>query len=591
MSIKKNDYLFIAGLLEHLSVRRKIQCLFLLMLMILATFVEIISIGAVVPFIAVLTNPEKIYNISSLRYFLEIINVKYPKQILLSITIIFIIASIASGVIRLLLIWANTKLSFAIGSDLSISIYKRTLYQPYSIHVSRNSSEIISGITGKVNVLITSITSLLSMISSGIILTSLSITVLILEPVIFMSVFGGFGILYSIIIKVTKKKLSINGKIISLESTKLVKSIQEGLGGIRDVLIDNNQAIYCDIYRKSDMPLRHALGENSFISSSPRYIIESVGMILIAVVAYYLAMQPDGIIKAIPILGALALGAQRMLPLLQQLYGSWSTINGYRESIKDAYSLLEQPLPTIKDRISDQDILFKEHIKLSNISFRYSSENSWVLKNLNINIKKGSRVGLIGVTGCGKSTFIDIIMALLSPEEGYLEIDEKIITDENRRAWQKHIAHVPQTIYLTDSTIEENIAFGIPKEKIDKKRLMESARQAQLTDIIDSWPNGYRTFVGERGIRLSGGQRQRIGIARALYKKADVIIFDEATSSLDNATEMAVMDSIEGLDEKLTVIIIAHRLTTLKNCTQIIELANSGIKRIIKYEELMKENE
>jgi ATP-binding cassette subfamily B protein len=209
------------------------------------------------------------------------------------------------------------------------------------------------------------------------------------------------------------------------------------------------------------------------------------------------------------------------------------------------------------------------------------------LKDLDLRIAKGSRVGFIGQTGSGKSTLLDIVMGLLVPTSGTFTVDSQKITVENQRSWQAHIAHVPQAIFLADSTIEENIAFGQPKIAIDRKRVIQAAKQAQIADIIETWPSQYDTFVGERGIRLSGGQRQRIGIARALYKQADTIIFDEATSALDNETEQAVMDAIESLSETLTVLIVAHRLTTLKNCTQIVELGNSGILRLGSYQDIV----
>ena len=202
-------------------------------------------------------------------------------------------------------------------------------------------------------------------------------------------------------------------------------------------------------------------------------------------------------------------------------------------------------------------------------------------------IFKGSKVGFIGLTGSGKSTLLDVVMGLLEPTTGSLEVDGQAIMASNQRAWQAHIAHVPQAIFLADSTIEDNIAFGVPKDQIDFLRVQQAAQKAQIADSIESWPSRYQTVVGERGIRLSGGQRQRIGIARALYKQADVIIFDEATSALDTETEQSVMQSIEGLSKDLTLLIIAHRLTTLKNCTQIVELGGGGVKRVGSYQDMV----
>ena len=320
---------------------------------------------------------------------------------------------------------------------------------------------------------------------------------------------------------------------------------------------------------------------------SPRYALEALGMLLISALAYMLALQPNGIAKAIPVLGVLALGAQRLLPILQLAYSSLSTIQGGQASLKDALELLEQPLPEYADQPPVRPLMFRKQIELKNLSFRYTEQTPLVLNNLNLEISKGSRTGFIGVTGSGKSTLLDVVMGLLQPTDGALEIDGQSITSANNRAWQAHIAHVPQAIYLSDSTIEENIAFGIPKGNIDHNRVKQAAQQAQIAHIIESWPKKYNTYVGERGIRLSGGQRQRIGIARALYKQADVIIFDEATSALDNDTEQAVMEAIESLGNELTILIIAHRLTTLKNCTQVVEIGEEGIKRIGTYTDIV----
>ena len=402
--------------------------------------------------------------------------------------------------------------------------------------------------------------------------------------------FGGIGLIYALIIRLTRYRLLTNSQISARESTHVIKSLQEGLGGIRDVLINGSQATYCQIYRDADLPLRRVQASNLFIVGSPRYVMEALGMMLIAVLAYSLAHQADGITKAIPILGALALGAQRLLPVLQQAYGAWTGILGGQASLQDALELLEQPLPDYAEQPAAQPLPFKDNISLKQLGFCYTTQTPYVLKHINLSIAKGSRIGFIGATGSGKSTMIDIIMSLLQPTDGKLEIDGQAVTPSNQRAWQAHIAHVPQAIFLADSSIEENIAFGTPKGQIDHERVLQVAQQAQIVDTIESWPKQYQTLVGERGVRLSGGQRQRIGIARALYKQADVIIFDEATSSLDNETEQAVMQAIEGLSKDLTLLIVAHRLTTLKNCKQIVELGEGGIKRVGSYQDIVNQS-
>ncbi len=574
----------------HISPLRRGQFMFLLVLMLVASFAEILSIGAVLPFLGALTAPERIFEMSVTQPIIQILKLTEPKQLLLPLTVAFGLAALIAGTMRLMLLWASTRLSFATGADLSINIYRRTLYQSYAVHCARNSSEVIDGISGKANGVIYSIiVPTLTLISSSVMIVAILAALLAVEPVIALVAFGGFGLIYLVIVRLTRKQLMADSNCVARESTQVIKSLQEGLGGIRDVLIDGSQETYCHIYRNADSPLRRAQGNSLFISASPRYGMEALGMLLIAALAYSLAQQVDGIAKAIPILGALALGAQRLLPVLQQAYGSWTQINSGQASLKDTLKLLDQPLPDYANQ-SIMRLPFNQSITLRQLSFCYGEQAPYVLNQLNLSIKKGSRVGFIGTTGSGKSTLIDIVMGLLQPTNGLLEIDGLPITPANHRAWQSHIAHVPQAIFLADSTIEENIAFGIPREQIDHSRVKRAAEQAQIAETIESWPKQYQNFVGERGIRLSGGQRQRIGIARALYKHADVIIFDEATSALDSETEQAVMQAIEGLNKELTLLIIAHRLTTLKSCTQIVELSNGNIKRIGRYQDFVNQS-
>lgn len=573
---------------QHIRPRRRLQFVFLLILMVLTSFAEIVSIGAVLPFLGVLTAPEKVFEHSAAQPLIQLLELSEPKQLLLPLTIAFGLAAVFAGAMRLLLLWVTTRLSFAAGADLSISIYHRTLYQPYAVHCARNSSEVINGISSKTNkVIYQTIIPILTILSSSIMLTAILIALSSVNPWIALAAFGGFGLIYALIIRLTRKRLLISSQRIAHESTQVIKSLQEGLGGIRDVLIDGSQSTFYQIYRNADLPLRRAQGNNLFISSSPRFGMEALGMLFIALLAYALAQEADGITQAIPVLGALALGAQRLLPVLQQAYSSWAQIRGEQASLQDTIELLEQPIPSYIDQPVSKKLSFTQQIQLQQLAFRYSAETPWVLQKINLSITKGSRIGFIGTTGSGKSTLIDIIMGLLQPTEGTLTIDGQTLTAENQRAWQQHIAHVPQNIFLADSTVAENIAFGTPKEFINYKLIRLAAQQAQIAESIESWPEQYETFVGERGIRLSGGQRQRIGIARALYKQADVIVLDEATSALDTETERAVMRAIELLKNDITLIIIAHRLTTLKNCTQIVELRDGHIRSIGSYQAII----
>lgn len=569
---------------HHISARRRSQFGLLLVLMLLASLSEILSIGAVLPFLGVLTSPENVFGHRYAQPFVQAMGIKEPRDLILPLTIIFASMALLSGFSRLILIWVSTRISFAAGADLSIDIYRRTLYQPYAVHVARNSSEVINGITGKTNSIIHgALLPTLSLISSAVMLIMILAALLMVNTWMALAAFGGFGAIYAGVIRITKRRLLVDSQRISRESTNVIKALQEGLGGIRDVLLDGSQPAYCKIYRDADGPLRRAQGNTIFVGQSPRFGMESLGMLLIAFLAYLLAQQPNGIAKAIPLLGALALGAQRLLPVLQLAYSSWVSIQSSHESLKDALDLLDQPLPVYASLSETQPIRFEREITLRNLSFQYSPNSPLVLQSINLRFSKGARIGFMGTTGSGKSTLLDIVMGLLTPTHGALEVDGQTILPSNCRGWQAHIAHVPQAIFLADCTIEENIAFGIERACIDRERVREAARRAQIADFIEAMPQGYETPTGERGVRLSGGQRQRIGIARALYKQADVIIFDEATSALDSETEAAVMRAIDTIGAEVTVLIIAHRLTTLKNCTQVVELERGRIRKSGSY--------
>lgn len=554
--------------------------------MVLSSFAEILSIGSVLPFLGILTSPEWIFAHPLTQPINSYFGITSPQELLLPLTIIFVLAAFIAGILRMLLLWASSRLSFAAGADISINIYQRTLFQPYSVHISRNSNEIISGISKKTDITIEVMTELLTLISSSLILLFILTTLVLIDPVVSIVSFCGFGFIYGLILMITRKRLLTNGIIIAKESTRVIKSLQEGLGGIRDILIDGSQEVYCQDYHSADLAQRRAQGNNWFMARFPRYSMESLGMILIAAFAYLLSGQQDGIIGAIPTLGLLALGAQRLLPVAQQSYYALTFIRGNQASLQDTLNLLEQPLPSYWNKGIVKPIEFNSWITLSNISFRYSANDPWVIKDLSLNIRKGSRIGLIGTTGSGKSTLLDIMMGLLKPTHGFFSIDNQHVTLENYRNWQARIAHVPQTIFLADKSLEENIAFGVSPKDIDRDRVKTAAKNARIAELIESWPLQYKTLTGERGMRLSGGQRQRIGIARALYKEADVLILDEATSALDGDTEESVMESIGNLSTNLTVIIIAHRLTTLKNCSLIIELAQGQIVRTGKYQDI-----
>lgn len=557
----------------YLSRKRKNQLVFLLILMVTTSIAEVISIGAVIPFLGVLSNSEVIFKHELILPFTQLLGIANHKELLLPITVIFIVASIFSGLMRIVLLWVQTRVSHAIGADLGYDIYKFMLQQPYEDHMSRNSSEVISAVSTKINqVVAQTIKPVMILMSSFFILVAMSAFLIYVNPLVAFSVLFGFIVIYVFIVLLTRSRVLKNGKIINTKSNVIIKLVQEGLGGFRNLILDDLHHLFKNSFHREDKKLRRAIANNQILSQSPRHGVESIGMVLIALIAYSMGGDDGDFSAVIPVLGAFAVGAQRILPLLQQSYSSWSSIYGSQAVLEEVMSLVKKPLKKNKPRSDSKSLTFDKSIKLNNLSFTYKKSDSQVLNRINIEILKGSRVGFIGETGSGKSTLLDIIMCLLYPVEGVITIDGVEVDSNNFNEWQAHIAHIPQNIFLIDDTITRNIAFGILDDKIDNSRVAFAAKKAGISNFIESLDFKYETIVGERGARLSGGQRQRIGIARALYKKSDVIILDEATSALDEKTENSVMKEIYKINKNVTIIMVSHRLSTMKNCDLIYEL-------------------
>lgn len=581
-------------LFSHVSHRRRWQLSGLLVLMLVGAVAEMATLGAVVPFLALLADPGMANQYPLLLQVLGWLG-GTTGNLLLSAAILFGIIAVGAGLVRILLMWVSLRISFGLGADIGGEVYRRTLYQPYSWHVARNSSEILAGID-KVNAVVNSIITPLTQGAVSFVLSLGILAMLVaIDPQTALIAGIGFSILYGLTTLVLRRQLLRNSKIIAANVTLRVQAVQEGLGGIRDVLLDGTQPIYHRRFAVYDYAMRRGQAANNLIGATPRYIIEAFGMVFIVALAYWLAGRQGGLSGAIPVLGALAIGAQKLLPQMQLVYYSWSSISGNRNQLIDVLALLDRPIPAEYRQAPphppqalgpSQNRLTRPLIALRGVSFRYKPEATDVLQNINLEISRGLRVGFIGKTGSGKSTLIDLIMGLLEPTDGQIEIEGQPLVAGNRRLWQQRIAHVPQSIYLSDNSIAENIAFGLPTGLIDMARVKQAAAKAQIADFIQTLPQDYQTPVGERGVRLSGGQRQRIGLARALYKQADVLVLDEATSALDDATEKAVMVAIKALSNELTVLMIAHRVTTLRDCDRIIELCDTQVHRTSDYQTL-----
>ncbi len=556
-----------------------------------SSFLDMLSLAAVLPFLQVLMNPALIMKRPLLAKLVSLLGVTEPSQLIGPLTLAFLIAILAAGVGRLGLLWANQRISFLIGSDLSTEVYRRTLYQPFSVHVARNSSELIASITKKISQTIVVVQHVLTAIAAGV--TAIGIVTALLWVDAQLASLGAiaFGSAYVLVARFSRRRLLRNSKLIKDSGVLLVKTLQEGLGGIRDVLLDGTQLAHIAAYRRVDRPLRSATANNGFIAASPRMVLEAFAVSSIAVLAYFLARRKDGLGDFLPVLGVLALGAQRLLPAFQQVFAGYAGLTGQKASIAEIVKLLEQPLPAYALEPAPEPLQFQREIRFEHVFFRYSDTTDWVLTDVNLRIEKGSRIGFVGRTGGGKSTALDLLMNLLEPNRGQIVVDGKPISGTHGRAWQRAIAHVPQSIYLSDATIAENIAFGVSFKKIEMDRVKDAARIARIADFIESQPQGYETTVGERGMRLSGGQRQRVGIARALYKQASVLVFDEATSALDNTTERELMDAMEGLSRDLTILMVAHRITTVRRCDKIVVLDQGNVVAEGSYDELLQSNE
>ncbi len=544
-----------------------------------------VSLAAVFPFLAVLNNPVEFFQRPIIQNVGPQFGINSSEQLRLTFTIIFGLAALIAAFIRLASYWLSINWSAEFGSFLSCEAYRRSLYQPYKEQIKQNSSELISAISIHIGGTIGFISNFLRLITSVVVLISILITILIIDWQVAIGACLVFGSIYLVVVFFTKRLLVKNGILISRLTASQLKALQEGLGAIRDVLLSQTQPHYIDIYRRSDVPLRKKNAQNTFLGVFPRYLMEGLGLFLIALMGYLLVGKEDLGFNIIPLLGSLALASARLLPATQLIYFCYSAIQTRRKSVEIIIKLLSLPLPLESCLSISNKLPLVSGINFQEVDFSYSDDNQYVLRKISFSIGKGERIGFVGRTGSGKSTTVDLLMGLLEPTSGHILVDGEDIhrtgNESKLIAWRAGIAHVPQNIYLADTTIEENIALGIPYNEINFEKVREAAMQAQVSQFIESSIDGYKTYVGERGVRLSGGQRQRLGIARALYKNSNIIVFDEATSALDNRTEAQLMLSIEAMRKELTIIMIAHRLTTLSNCDKVFLLENGKIDRVI----------
>ena len=579
--ISNTDLLF--DLWPFLERKRKRQLIFISILMVSSGILEVFTLYMVLPFLMVIIDPNKLNDYESTKYLLNLFSINTTEKIIIPVTFLFVLAIATSALIRLLNLWFNSKFIAGLGSDISSKVYKILLEKEYEFHINSNTSKLISILTENITGTVTFLNSILLLGTAVFVTLGILSTILIIDWILAFSTIGTISIAYLLLAKITKKRLTENGEKIVKLNKNVIKVLQEGFGAIREVIINSSQEKYIEIHRNKVIPMRRAYAQISFLESFPRIAMEAIGIFIITFIAFVMTLSSRNTSAILPILGTFALAAQRLLPAIQQIYVSWAVTTSYRSFLEEILFILKSEENKFKNKkLKKFKIrkIFKEKIQFKNISFSYKNGKS-IINNFDFEIQKGERIGIVGKSGSGKSTFSDILMGLLTPNQGILAIDEIDIHDPKNIkyliAWRNSLANVPQNIYLADNTIAENIAFGIGKENVDYEKLKYVSEQASILEFINSTKEGFYTYVGERGVRLSGGQRQRIGIARALYRDPKTIIFDEATSSLDYQTEKEIMETIENLSRDLTIIIIAHRVSTTKNCDRIINISNGKI--------------
>ena len=581
----------IKDIYKYLSKKRKIQLFLTLISGFSSGLAEMINLSAVIPFLIIITDPEKISDIPYFYKLQNFLGIENQNDLIAPITLIFAMTALLSGILKILNLRLNFHMSALIGNDLSKEAYRKTLLKPYLMHIQSNSSAIINSMANNIPSTIAIIERSLIILSSITLVISILVALLMFNFQITSFVITFLMLLYFFFSSLSKRRLRLNSKFINEKRKKQIKVIQESLGSIKDIIIFNCKKIYLKNYNKLDKSIRNSTSENRFISTFPRYGIESIVIFMLIVSSLLLKTEDGYKEETLVFLGVFALAAQKLLPNLQTIYNGFSAIRSNSQQALNILDILNQRISKNNYFHNLEVFNFEKSIKFDNIFFKYNSEGRNIIQGLNFELFKGENIGIIGKTGSGKSTFIDILLGLLKPSKGELLVDGIRVYDstnpENLLKWQNLVTYVPQDIFLTDNSFLENIAFGVPSEFINIDYVIECAKHARIHDFIESTIYGYQTFVGERGIKLSGGQIQRIGIARALYKESKIIVFDEATSALDNETELEVINSIKSLKKDFTIVMIAHRLNSLKNCDRIIEIDSGNIKKISSTNEII----
>ncbi len=581
------------GFLGKVLKRRLIRIQFLI---ITSSVLETLSVLSIGPFMSFVASPELISTSNLSKYFLELFNISDSSSFLFFLGSMILILMVISALVAMLNVWKLSHLGGDIGADLSIRMYRHYINQSLPYHLKTNTSEIASKLIVESNRVTHSIVMQFLHLNSKIVLIlMMTITILITVPIIAILGTTIFAISYILMFRFASKRLNRNGEAISQETQRRMQTINESFGGIKDVLIHDLREVFTEKYKKSTKNYYSSWRSTQVLSLLPRYAMElaAYGTIITATL-FLLATYENNIEKVLPVIAVFGLASMKILPAFQQCYFSISTIRANVNAflvVRDELENIHRQEKFIKayDR-PDNFIPFLKSVNLNDVSFRYNENSDYVVKNVSLNFHANETTGLVGPSGSGKSTIVNILTGLLPPSEGKITIDGQELNNDKMRSWQQRIGYVSQDIFLTDTSIKENIAFGFNFNEINDDRLDEAVKMAKLDEFVSTLPLGLDTGVGERGVQLSGGQLQRVGIARALYTNPEIIIFDEATSNLDRISEKLIMETISSLGKSTTIVMIAHRLSTVKKCDNIFLLNNGQVEDSGDYQYLIKNN-
>ena len=575
----QNGFVTIKKSLSLLSREERKKLNFIGFIIAVLSFVELFGVVSIFPFMSVAANPSSIESNKYLAWGYEYFHFSDTHSFLLFLGVLVLIVLFLGNFIRASSSYILLRFAHMQNYNLSRRVFSIYLSRPYEYFLRQNSSDLSKTVLHDVHQIINGLyIPLFRAYGRSCSVLCIVAFLIFMDPILALTVTLVLGLSYVSIYLFFKKKLAIRGEERTSENKKRFRVVSEAAGGIKEIKLMHLEKTYLEEYEKPSLKFSQSEVYHAIVVEVPRYILETVAFSGILTIIIYFIFKKESHGEAIAVTSIYAVAGYKMIPALQEIFASIANIKYTLPMIGAIHTIVDQPFQ-IKDTPSNQDIFeLKSEITISNLSFRYQQTTKDAIKNINLVIKPKTTIGIVGQTGSGKTTLIDIILGLLSPSEGKLLVDGIELLPNNIRSWQKIIGYVPQFIYLSDNTISCNIAFGVKPEDIDHEQVIRAAKMAQIHDfIMKDMPLGYDTEIGERGSRLSGGQRQRIGIARALYYNPKLLVMDEATSALDNKTEEDFMKSIENLSGQITIIMIAHRLSTLSSCDRVVNLENGHL--------------